>query len=67
MKSDTPDNDYILHSETETARLALQHQVIKDAMNGQLVLAPIDLYTARLTILDSCTADGQNATPLCRP
>ncbi|KAF2117654.1 hypothetical protein BDV96DRAFT_644005 [Lophiotrema nucula] len=58
MASDPPENDYILHNESETTRLAFQHRVIRDAMNGRLVLAPIDLYKAPLQILDSCTADG---------
>jgi hypothetical protein len=60
MESNIYENDYILHNENEIMRLTLQHQLIKDAMNGQLVLAPIDLHTTPLTILDSCTADGQN-------
>ncbi|RMZ66221.1 Demethylmenaquinone methyltransferase [Pyrenophora seminiperda CCB06] len=53
------DADYILEaSPTETQRLRMQHDVIKDAMGGSLVTAPIDLSQPGLRILDSATADG---------
>lgn len=42
----------------ELERLANNHAVFKDVMNGQLVLAPIDLHTSGKRILDSATADG---------
>ncbi|KAL1593217.1 hypothetical protein SLS60_010825 [Paraconiothyrium brasiliense] len=50
---------YILHSDDEITHLTLQHQVVKDALNNRLVLAPIDFSSGSLTILDSCTADGK--------
>ncbi|PVI02637.1 hypothetical protein DM02DRAFT_701096 [Periconia macrospinosa] len=49
---------YPLEGEEEVDRLANQHEVIKDALNGALVVAPIDLLTTPLRILDSATADG---------
>jgi hypothetical protein len=53
-----PKTDYILESEDEVKRLTNQHDVIKDEMGSQLVLAPIDLSKEPLRILDSATADG---------
>jgi hypothetical protein len=50
---------YILEgSPTEAQRLQLQHEIIKDAMGGKLVAAPLDLSKPGLRILDSATADG---------
>ncbi|KAJ3561267.1 hypothetical protein NPX13_g9014 [Xylaria arbuscula] len=48
---------YPLVGSDEFKRLQNQHEVIKDAMGG-LVLAPIDLETSPIQILDSGTADG---------
>ncbi|KAL1592632.1 hypothetical protein SLS60_011048 [Paraconiothyrium brasiliense] len=53
----TEQGDYILQSGDETKRLATQHYVIKDEAGG-LILAPLDLSTKPLRILDSATADG---------
>ncbi|KAI1421989.1 hypothetical protein F5Y12DRAFT_661069 [Xylaria sp. FL1777] len=49
---------YPLENEEEVGRLRNQHDVIKDAMDGLLILAPVDLSTSPLRILDSGTADG---------
>lgn len=43
----------------EVDRLSAQHYVVKNAMGGKLVLAPIDLSKPDLRILDSATADGK--------
>ncbi|KAF2973068.1 hypothetical protein GQX73_g500 [Xylaria multiplex] len=48
---------YPLENSNESTRLQNQHEVIKDAMGG-LILAPIDLKSSPLRILDSGTADG---------
>jgi hypothetical protein len=53
----TEQGTYILESEEETSRLSNQHDVIKDEAGG-LVLAPLDLSSRTLRILDSATADG---------
>jgi len=54
------DSDYILEaSPTETQRLRMQHDVIKEALDGHLITAPIDLSLPGLRILDSATADGK--------
>ncbi|KAI9877144.1 MAG: hypothetical protein M1830_004694 [Pleopsidium flavum] len=42
----------------EYDRLRTQHDMIKVAMGGKLVLAPIDFARPDLRILDSATADG---------
>ncbi|KAF2875936.1 hypothetical protein BDV95DRAFT_603328 [Massariosphaeria phaeospora] len=70
MSDDTSDNQYVLRNENELTRQHLQHAVIKDAMGGQLLFAPLDLHSSPpLRILDSCTADGtwirdlQTSTP----
>jgi hypothetical protein len=49
---------------TEVERLRLQHEVVKDAMGGKLIAAPIDLSVAGLRILDSATADGKSSCRL---
>lgn len=43
----------------ELQRLADLHAVLMDAMNGKLILAPIELQEPGKRILDSGTADGQ--------
>lgn len=54
-------SDYVLSiNPSETERLRMQHDVVKDAMGGRLVLAPIDLTMPGLRILDSATADGES-------
>lgn len=59
QKEPPEESQYILSGNiSETTRLRLQHDVIKDAMGGQLVLAPADLSRSGLRILDSATADG---------
>jgi hypothetical protein len=56
----TNKQEYILEaSPTETERLRMQHDVVKDAVGGSLVVAPIDLTKPGLRILDSATADGR--------
>ncbi|KAF1950209.1 hypothetical protein CC80DRAFT_246760 [Byssothecium circinans] len=52
------ENNYLLHNDNELARLALQHIILKDAMNGKLVYAPINFNGSPLQILDACTGDG---------
>jgi len=42
----------------EYSRLRMQHEMIKIAMGGKLVLAPIDFVRSGLRVLDSATADG---------
>lgn len=51
------ESNYFLKSNEEVNRLKNQHEVIKVAMGG-LVIAPVDLSSAPLRILDSATADG---------
>lgn len=51
-------NDYILHNHNELVRQALQHVIIKDAMNGRQVFAPIRFDVSHLEILDVCTGNG---------
>jgi SAM-dependent methyltransferase len=60
---------YPVKHEKDAERLANQHEVIKEAMGG-LVLAPLDLTTSRLRILDSGTTDGtwiQDLAETCAP
>ena len=45
-------------SENEYNRLRLQHEFIKYAMDGALVLAPVDMNSPSLRVLDSATGDG---------
>ena len=52
-------DDYILDNGDEITRLTNQHQVLKDAMGGRLLFAPVDLGATSLKILDSATADGE--------
>ena len=47
----------------EIQRLIDLHAVLNDAMNGQLVLAPINLEDPGKRILDSGTADGEYICP----
>ena len=55
----TKDLDYFLaQNPTEVERLGYQHEIIKDFMGGKLVLAPVNLETEGLHILDTATADG---------
>ncbi|KAF4626874.1 hypothetical protein G7Y89_g11279 [Cudoniella acicularis] len=52
------DNNIIFETGTsETERLALQHEIIKDHMKD-LIKAPLDLSKPGLKILDQATADG---------
>ena len=57
--------DYFMKSEEENSRLSNQHEVIKDAMGGQLVHAPLDLTAQSLCVLDTGTADGTFLRRLC--
>jgi hypothetical protein len=57
-------NDYILHNHNELARQALQHIIIKDAMKGRQVFAPIQSDVSRLEILDVCTGSGPSQRPI---
>jgi hypothetical protein len=56
------DNDYLFHNDNELTRLALQHVIIKDALKGKQVFAPMIFDGSPLQILDSCTGDGE-----CKP
>lgn len=47
----------------EIQRLIDLHAVYNDAMDGQLILAPINLEEPGKRILDSGTADGQSIFP----
>ncbi|KAF2265220.1 hypothetical protein CC78DRAFT_493963 [Lojkania enalia] len=58
MGDENAESSYVMHSDSELTRLTLQHEMIKDAMGGQLVIAPLDLRASSLQILDCCTADG---------
>jgi hypothetical protein len=54
----TNDDNVIFETgKSETDRLALQHEIIKEHMKD-LVKAPIDLSKPGLKILDQATADG---------
>ncbi|KAF2120576.1 S-adenosyl-L-methionine-dependent methyltransferase [Lophiotrema nucula] len=55
-KEDTP--AYIMDTSDEITRLSYNHALFKDAMGGNLVLAPIDFSSGPKRILDSATADG---------
>ena len=58
-QSKSTGRDYFLsQNPTEVERLNYQHVVIKDYMDENLVLAPLDLSQSGLHILDSATADG---------
>lgn len=57
--SGTNDDNILFETgQSETARLALQHEIIKYGMKG-LIKAPIDLSKPGLKILDQATADGK--------
>lgn len=49
---------FLSQNPTELERLSYQHEIIKDYMGSNLVLAPIDLSRPGLHIFDSATADG---------
>lgn len=62
MPAQTATNDDNVIFETgksETERLALQHEIVKDHFKN-LVKAPIDLSKPGLKILDQATADGKH-------
>lgn len=59
MASTSYKHSYPLENSNETKRLQNQHELYKDEMGGRLVLAPIDVKTSPLRILDSGTADGR--------
>lgn len=63
------ESEYLLEvNPSETQRLRMQHDVVKDAMGGNLIAAPIDLSGTQLRILDSATADGKSlSTPFHPP
>lgn len=46
----------------EAERLMSQHLVLIDALDGRIVLAPVDLNKPGLKVLDSGTADGMSHT-----
>jgi hypothetical protein len=58
--------EYLLEvNSSETQRLRMQPDIVKDAMGGDLIAAPFDLSGTQLRILDSATADGKSlSTPL---
>jgi gliotoxin biosynthesis N-methyltransferase len=45
-------------TEQEIIRLHAQHDVVRSAFGGKLILCPIDLSRSNLHILDSATSDG---------
>lgn len=49
---------YPFGSKPDIERLQRQHEVMKAAMGGTLVLAPIDLTDPEVRVLDSGTSDG---------
>ena len=53
--------EYPLNNDEEIKRLTYQHEVIKDALGGKLLLVPVDTEQKPLRILDSATADGELA------
>ena len=55
--------EHILDNPDEITRLSYNHELFKDALNGKLVLAPIDFSTGPKKILDSATADGDFVLP----
>ncbi|KAH8585285.1 hypothetical protein B0O99DRAFT_223105 [Bisporella sp. PMI_857] len=57
LQADRSQADYIMASEEEMSRLSSQHNIIKHAMGG-LLLVPVNLSAGGLRILDSATADG---------
>jgi hypothetical protein len=57
------ENNYLLHNDNELTRLALQHVIIKDAMKGKQIFAPINFSGLPLQILDISTADGTSQPP----
>ena len=56
------DNVIFATGQTETDRLRLQHEIMKDCMKD-LIKAPIDLSKPGLQILDQATADGKATGP----
>lgn len=58
MTTETYKHEYPLEGDDEVERLQNQHHVIKDAMGGKLIMAPVDLSASSLRILDSGTSDG---------
>jgi hypothetical protein len=53
------DNVVFGETKSEVERLRIQHVVIKDQIKD-LILAPVDLSTSGLRILDQATADGMS-------
>jgi hypothetical protein len=45
------------HDESEAVRLTYNHEIMKDALDGELIPVTFD-HSSPLTILDSATADG---------
>lgn len=53
------ESEYILGDASyEVERLTVQSRVIKHAMKGRPILAPIDLSIPGLRVMDIATADG---------
>ncbi|KAJ2902513.1 hypothetical protein MKZ38_000477 [Zalerion maritima] len=58
METATQDTYKAPRDEGEYARLHTQHELVKAAMGGKLLLAPVDLSGADLRVLDSGTAQA---------
>lgn len=56
QQQETP--HYFMSSNEEIIRLSYNHEIMKDGLGGNLILAPINFSSAPLTVLDSGTADG---------
>lgn len=52
------ESGYLLESEDESRRLSNQHEVVKNAMGGNLLRASVVFTDRPLRVLDSGTADG---------
>ncbi|KAH8773843.1 methyltransferase-like protein type 11 [Diaporthe sp. PMI_573] len=55
---ETPSSYFLPVNSIEAERLMSQHLVLIDALDGRIVLPPVDLTKPGLKILDSGTADG---------
>ena len=51
-------NTLVPHNQAEHERLVRQHNLIKNAISGQLILAPVPVHKPGLRILDSGTSSG---------
>ncbi|KAF2656937.1 S-adenosyl-L-methionine-dependent methyltransferase [Lophiostoma macrostomum CBS 122681] len=65
MASNTTSNDWSVddtyngpRSNNEYNRLRVQHEMVKHAMNGELIWAPVNFDSTGFEVLDSATGDG---------